>query len=105
LDVKETVSKSVWQTIVDKATWMKFSTLYNQNNKILDNISAQLKACELVTDKKIQHWCQDNPGENKILEQNMVGWQWTFKYKCEYTTMGCPIRILTPMLDLLRLLG
>jgi hypothetical protein len=46
--VDETVSKSLWQIIIDKATGIKFSQFHKKKNKIVDDTSVWMKACELV---------------------------------------------------------
>ena len=59
-------NKPNWQLNVDKATGMKFSAFHNNKDNILNNTSARLKAMERLASQKIQVWCQDNAGENKV---------------------------------------
>ena len=70
--VAEKVSNHNWQLIVDEAAGMKFTTFHKNKDDILDNTSAQLKAIERLAGKGIQAWRQDNAGENKAVEKNMV---------------------------------
>ena len=67
-DIAEKVLKPNWQLIVDKATGMKFTPFHKSKGDILDNTSARLKAVEQLAGKEVQVWCQDNAGENKVLE-------------------------------------
>ena len=60
------------QLVVDKTTAMKFTTFHKHKADILDTISAQLMTMEQLAGKEIQVWSQDNPGENKVLDKNMV---------------------------------
>ena len=69
VDVSEKVSKPVWQFIVDKVTGMKFFTFHKIKDVILNDISAQLKTMERIPGREIQVWCQDDAGENKVLER------------------------------------
>ena len=86
-DVDEKVNKPFWESIVIKATRMKSSMFYRKKNKIVGDTSICLKVCGLVAGKEIQHWRQDNAGDNKIMEQkqNMSDHHWKFTCKVEYT--------------------
>ena len=45
---------------------------------------------ERLAGREIQVWRQDNAGENKVLEKNMIRQHWKMKTKFEYTASGTP---------------